>query len=164
MKRKARLRANPSKTREWQQRSRERAPRQRARKGKRVPWWEQTNPTPRREEKDTPGANGWTQRVFTLHGRRCRVCGKRRAVQGHHVVPRQVIVTAPHLTREQRAMLAYDARNGLPVCLRCHERHELAVQRIPFEALPASVVEWAVEHGFEDRVFDERVYPSRRAA
>lgn len=120
--------------------------------------WRATNPTPRREDKRLPGARGWTQRVFALYGRKCVVCG-RRAVQGHHAVERSVILSARHLTQQERELLAYDARQGVPVCVRCHERHTLAVARIPFECLPPPVVEWALEHGFRSRIMDRRIYP-----
>jgi hypothetical protein len=120
--------------------------------------WRTTNPPPRREAKRLPGARGWTQRVFALHGRRCIVC-RAKAVQAHHVVPRGVILRAAHLTPDVRETLAYDARNGVPVCVHCHERHELAAARIPFDRLPDSVVEWARFHGFAGRVMDRRVYP-----
>lgn len=119
------------------------------------------NPPPRRSE--LPGARGWTQRVFTLYGRACVVCGD-RATEAHHVVPRQVILATQHLTRVERELLAYDARNGAPVCgfgspNGCHANHEAAARRIPFDRLPEGAVEWAVEHGFRSRVMDRRVYP-----
>jgi hypothetical protein len=159
------LRSDPDKVQAWRDRSRERAV-ERARNaqreakallaGRRVP-------KNRREDRWLPGATGWTQRVFALYGRRCIVCGA-RAVQGHHVVPRQAILTARHLSEDERRQLAYDARQGVPVCARCHERHETAAERIPFDRLPGTVVEWAVEHGFRQRVFDRRIYTRPRSA
>lgn len=155
----SRLRTDPDKVQAWRDRSRDRElERERAAKreardlSKRLPV-----PKRRREDKRLPGATGWTQRVFMLHGRTCIVCGA-RAAQGHHVVPRQAILTARHISTEERRELAYDARNGVPVCVRCHERHETATVRIPFDRLPTSVVEWAVEHGFRQRVYDRRIY------
>lgn len=117
------------------------------------------NPPRRRESRRFPGATGWTQRVFALYGRVCVACPRKHAqpaVQAHHVVPRHAILTAPHLSVEERRALAYDARNGLPVCVRCHERHTSAVERILRARLPASVIEWACEHGFEHVI--ERSY------
>ncbi len=114
------------------------------------------NPPPRRSE--LPGARGWTQRVFTLHGRVCVVCGA-KAVQAHHVTGKAVILAARHLSAADREVLAYDARNGCPVCVQCHMDHEAAAHRIPFDRLPAGAVEWALEHGFRGRVMDRRVYP-----
>lgn len=157
------LRSDPELVQAWQDRSRKRAI-ERARAAKREARAlvaSRRVPKRRRQDKTIPGATGWTQRVFVLHGRQCIVCG-RRAVQGHHVVPRQAILTARHLSRDERLELAYDARNGVPVCYRCHERHETATERIPFDRLPVSVVEWAVEHGFRQRVFDRRIYARER--
>jgi hypothetical protein len=115
------------------------------------------NPPPRRSE--LPGARGWTQRVFTLYGRACVVCGG-PATEAHHVVPRQVILAARHLTQADRELLAYDARVcGRGTSRACHANHEAAAHRIPFDRLPAGAVEWAVEHGFRGRVMDRRVYP-----
>lgn len=124
--------------------------------------WRATNPPRRREERRLPGARGWTQRVLALYGRQCIVCGD-RAVHGHHVIARQTILTARHLSAEERVLLAYDARQGVPICERCHSRHELAVARIPFERLPPGVVAWVIEHGFRSRIMDRRVYPHRAA-
>lgn len=110
-----------------------------------------------------PGSSawkGWKMRVFALYGIHCIACG-RRATQGHHVVGRAVIMAAAHLTIEQRVALEYDAAQGVPVCTQCHMDHEAAAKRIPFEALPPGVVEWAIFHGFEGRILDERVYPRR---
>lgn len=103
-------------------------------------------------------AHGWKGRVFDLRGDRCLVCGK-RAVQAHHVVPRSKIVHAPHLDEQQRAALAYDERNGFPICVRCHERHEQAVQRILRTTLPDDAAAWAQEHEFGWYVDDRRIYP-----
>lgn len=149
MKRTTPLKADPAKTRAFVQRGRSKLKR-----GD----WRATNPPPRRADKRLPGARGWTQRVFAIYGRQCIVCGA-RAVHGHHAVARQTILSARHLSPEERALLAYDARQGVPICERCHSRHELAVARIPFERLPAPVVAWALEHGFRSRIMDKRVYP-----
>ena len=118
------------------------------------------NPPPRRSE--LPGARGWTQRVFTLYGRACVVCGA-KAGQAHHVTGKAVILAARHLSAAEREALAFDARNGAPVCVQCHMDHESAAKRIPFDRLPAGAVEWAIEHGFRGRVMDRRVYPRAAA-
>lgn len=110
----------------------------------------QENPAYRREEREAPGARGWTQRVFTLYGGRCAVCGD-RAVQAHHVVPKRTILARAD------PELAYDARNGCPVCLRCHERHETATRRIPRAKLPLGCIMWAEAFGFDWYI--ERIYP-----
>jgi hypothetical protein len=119
--------------------------------------WSKTNPKRRKEAKRYPGAIGWTQRVLALYGRLCVVCGD-PAVQGHHAVPRQRIIRDSRKSDEERSFLAYDARQGVPVCKRCHERHETATERIPRSTLPAGVVEWAREHGYS-HVLKPPVYP-----
>jgi hypothetical protein len=120
------------------------------------------NPPPRASR--NPMARGWTARVFTLYGRYCLACPKgklTRAVQAHHLVPRQRIDTDMRKTREERDALEYDARNGFPICQRCHELHEFPgpdAKRIPFSRIPAAAVEWARDHGY-DHVLQPPVYP-----
>lgn len=63
-------------------------------------------------------------------------------------------------SREERAQLAYDARNGCPVCVDCHERHENASRRLLRSMLPEGAIVWALEHGYGHRVNDRRVYPA----
>lgn len=145
------LRSDPAKQRAWQQRSREKALAAQVKK---------RNPPPRREDRRFPGARGWTRRVFTLYGYRCVVCGD-PAKHGHHAVPRQKIIRADHLSDEERTELAYDARNGVPVCEGCHDLHERAHRRIPRACLPAGVVEWAIDYGFLSVI--ERTYPVKGA-
>ena len=129
------------------------------------------NPKPRRESRRAPGATGWTQRVFKLYGRRCVVC-KGRAAQGHHAVPRQVIVA-----REgEGSPLEYDARNGVPVCVDCHLAHETSAvgrnaatgelysRRIRYERLPQGVIDWADDHGFAWYLAKVDVYPRNERA
>jgi cytochrome c1 len=124
---------------------------------------ERTNPPKRygREGK-IPGSRGWTQRVFTLYGRECLACppeDRRPAVQGHHVVPLQRILKADHLTADEIDALAYDARNGMPVCFECHGDHESYARRISRDQLSPEHFEWADEHGFGLVVRDRRMYP-----
>lgn len=108
------------------------------------------NPTRRRGK--LPGATGWTQRVFALYGRTCVVCGQ-RATQGHHAVAKQTILARGDLD------LAYDARNGVPICELCHGRHEKAFKRIPRARLPHGVLDWAYDNGFGWFVDKRDVYP-----
>jgi len=114
--------------------------------------------SPPARRRELPGERGWTQRVFELHGDRCVVCG-RKAVHAHHVTGKDVILRATHLSVPEREALAFDERQGCPVCFQCHMDHEAAAHRIPFDRLPAGAVEWALEHGFRSRVMDRRVYP-----
>lgn len=118
---------------------------------------------PRRSAKN-PAARGWTQRVFALYGRYCLACPKgklSRAVQAHHLVPRQRIAKDFRKTREERDALEYDARNGFPICKTCHEHHEFPgadAKRIPRSRIPALALEWAAEHGYA-HVLEAPVYP-----
>lgn len=78
--------------------------------------------------------------------RACIVCGDRQHIEGHHVVPQQV------LRREGLDHLLWDPANGVPVCdepapNRCHTRHELAVARIPKDRLPEAAVRFAAAIG-----------------
>jgi hypothetical protein len=88
-----------------------------------------------------------TQReaVHALDGGRCVACGKRWSVtapslfgwQAHHVV-RAVVLRR----RGVRPARIRDATYCVLVCHQpCHERHESAARRIPFERLPQRVVE-----------------------
>lgn len=129
-----------------------------------VRWDRRRNPKPRKN----PMATGFIARVFALYGRKCLVCRKRRACQAHHVVPRQRIANAPHLSQEERDALEYDARNGLPICVACHAAHELAsghkdVQRIPYSCLKPQHLAWALGWGFASTVNDRRLYPRKAA-
>lgn len=109
-------------------------------------------------------ASGWTLRVFHLYGRYCLACPKgklTRAVQAHHLVPRQRIMADARKTEEERLALEYDARNGFPICKRCHELHEYPgpdAKRIPFSRIPALAVQWAAEHDYS-YVLQPPVYP-----
>lgn len=124
------------------------------------------NNPPRRNGKigsHNPMSRGWTQRVFALYGRHCLACPKgtlTRAVQAHHVVPRQRIQADARKTKEERDALEYDARNGFPICLRCHELHEypgVSGRRIRLSRIPELAREWAREHGY-DYIFDSDIY------
>lgn len=73
-------------------------------------------------------------------GKPCAVCGD-PAVQGHHVIYKQ------HLHREQLDHLAWDLRNCLPVCFRCHHRHHLSHRPIKRGELRLENLEFAREVG-----------------
>jgi hypothetical protein len=67
----------------------------------------------------------------------CAMCGSYIGVQGHHVIPLQV------LKREGVPdWLWWDTRNHLALCAepspeRCHQRHELHVKRVPRDVVLA---------------------------
>ena len=71
--------------------------------------------------------------------------------QAAHVVPARV------LRRLGLAELVYDHRNGVPVCDRLHDRHDLCVEKIPRSWLPADCLVWAEENGLGHEV--ERYWP-----
>jgi len=77
----------------------------------------------------------------TLAAGRCAGCGERHWLQAHHALPRQLIRRELSDVEE----LQWDERNGVCLCRRCHERHELAVQRLGAQRLPAAVREFASE-------------------
>lgn len=108
---------------------------------------------PRRREGEWPGERGWTQRVFSLYGRACVVCRGAAAAQAHHAVPKRTIIARGGAID----LLVFDARNGVPVCHRCHEAHENGSRRIPYVCLPGGVVAWAHENGWA--WYLDRIYP-----
>jgi hypothetical protein len=80
----------------------------------------------------------------------CRRCGSTKNVEGHHVIPRRILRTLG------LGWLIWDRRNRLPLCARCHGRHEMRVAPIPAELLPLSAWEFADEAGL--RWYIERHY------
>jgi hypothetical protein len=80
----------------------------------------------------------WREGLFH---ERCVVCGGRRDLDGHHAIPRRVLIWH-HLD-------AYlmDKRNRVPVCRHDHESHECRVRPIRRDELPADVFEFALEVG-----------------
>lgn len=83
----------------------------------------------------------------TLHrGARCLKCGGKRRLQAHHAVPQQAVKSFAKTLRlsvEETQRILWDGRNGVPVCERCHERHTLAVERIPRVRLPLAAFAFA---------------------
>ena len=74
---------------------------------------------------------------------RCVVCGTRRNLDGHHAVPKRVLL--------RLGFFAYvmDKRNRVWVCRDDHESHENRHRPILRDELPASVFEFAAELGLE---------------
>ncbi len=111
---------------------------------------------------------GWGPSVFEMHGDRCMVTGK-RARDGHHIVYAQTLkreLKARVDGRTMRAILA-DPRNGMPVARGPHDDHHHGVKRIPREALPGSVWEFAadLDRAHETRLtaWLERTYNTNNA-
>lgn len=78
-----------------------------------------------------------------LHRERCVVCGTHINLDGHHIIPRRVLV------RHGFSEYVMDRRNRAAVCRHDHESHESAHRRILRAELPASVFEFAAELGLE---------------
>lgn len=91
-----------------------------------------------------------------LHRERCVVCGTRSNLDGHHVVPRRVLI------RNGFADFVMDRRNRAAACRRCHESHECRHRPILRGELPASVFEFAAELRLEWYI--DRHYPVEVAA
>jgi hypothetical protein len=158
------LRADPDKTRRWQDRSRDAAVKRegirwvslrRSTPGFITSGFQATNPKARGRRSRVPGLRGFTQRVFALYGDRCVVChGK--AVQAHHVVPLRTLFARG----EDYALEAGgDARNGAPICVACHESHENASRRIRRSELPVGVIRWAQQEDFGWYIDRPGIYP-----
>ena len=93
---------------------------------------------------------------------RCVVTGD-VADEAHHVIPKgKLKKIASALDDTALDELLYDVRNGVPLTERAHRRHTLAVERVPFEALPPEVHEFAAE--LELEWYIERFYPKRAHA
>lgn len=74
-------------------------------------------------------------------------------LQAHHVITQQ------QLKRRKLHHLLWDTGNGVPVCVRAHRRHTLAVERIPRDLLPAAAISFAETHDLTYVL--ERNYPQR---
>lgn len=152
------LKADPAKIRAMQQRARERAA-TKARETPRAPLQRRVVDTPRydgpkrapkarrapaRPAEGPLTAGAWREKVWHLDGGRCVGCGQAVALdadhwtwQCHHTIAKS------RLRREGLHAHVWDPDNGVVTCKRCHERHELAVERIPGARLPARVTRFA---------------------
>jgi 5-methylcytosine-specific restriction endonuclease McrA len=132
------LRPDPEKVRAWQQRSRERAQRQRK---------------PAKKKASIPRAVRAEVRTRTAN--RCAVCitvlasRPRRIAHLHHLFPE---AEYPHLAKEPA--------NLIGLCAECHSDYHFGgvnPRRIPREALPRATFELACREGLG--WFIERTYP-----
>jgi HNH endonuclease len=87
----------------------------------------------------------------------CAVCGSDRHLEGHHVVAQRYLKPLERRLGLEPGTLLWDPALGMALCRRCHERHELAVVRVPRSALPAAASERAHELGLDWLI--ERMYP-----
>lgn len=169
MKRSEPLRADPAKTRAWQERSR--SPLQRSelgREGMRSTELRRkvaevlpapAQPKRRSRGRSRPSQPRWWRGEFD--GSLCAVCERARAVQGHHIIRAEVLRReARRLGYELRDVM-WDRRNRLPVCQICHERHHNRSRPIARAVLRrvarGGVFDFARELGLEPAL--EREYP-----
>jgi 5-methylcytosine-specific restriction endonuclease McrA len=87
----------------------------------------------------------------------CAVCGSDRRLEGHHVIPQRYLRPLERRLGLEPGILLWDPALGMALCRRCHERHELAVVRVPRSALPAAASERAHDLGLDWLI--ERIYP-----
>lgn len=71
------------------------------------------------------------------------------ALDPHHVIPKQRLKQRHGLSPAQRRELAWDARNGVPVCRRHHELLTNRVMRLPHEVVPGEVFAFAHDYGLD---------------
>jgi 5-methylcytosine-specific restriction endonuclease McrA len=94
-------------------------------------------------------ARAW---ALPVKAKPCRRCGSRDLVEAHHVIGKS------QLKRLGHHHLLWDERNAMPLCRRCHERHETATDRIPRTLLTEANRDFASDLGLEwmlDRYYAE---------
>ena len=99
----------------------------------------------------------WSRQVRQDRGNKCAICGGEpngtysKRIEAHHIEP-----------KEYRPDIMYDARNGLPLCHKCHvEIHDNVFNRVlpnyptvtdrlknEYEAKKADLIKCANEHGW----------------
>lgn len=111
---------------------------------------------------DLDKSGAWHTHVTGPTGKKnpCVVCGSRTNIEGHHVIAKQEIKRVARsgrweFDREQDAL--WDVRNGIPLCDRCHQRHETAFKRVPRHLIPPAAVAFADELGVGYLI--DRYYP-----
>lgn len=72
-------------------------------------------------------------------------------IEAHHVITQQSL--RKHGLKEHR----WNTDNGMALCYKAHRRHTLAVERVPYEALPEAAIRFAFEHGLDYQL--DRFYP-----
>lgn len=82
-------------------------------------------------------------------------------LHAHHVVPQAWLRKHFAGLSIHLAELLWDARNGMPLCRRHHDRHTLATRRVPLSALTAMHCEFIHNVGADLHV--ERTYRKEAA-
>lgn len=88
-------------------------------------------------------ARAWWLKV--AKNKSCVVCGSRKRVQAHHVVPAQKIKQVASARLLEPLSLLYDVRNGVALCGLCHDNHTTAKERVPRSKLPVAALAFASE-------------------
>ena len=120
----------------------------------------------KRKQKKRDLALEWCQQVYEACGHRCAVCGYEGPhLEAHHVIEQGRLRRA--YAEEIHDELLWNPDNGLLLCAepapnRCHNRHTLAVKRIPRSCLRAANEDFAERIGM-GWVLD-RFYPLEQAA
>jgi 5-methylcytosine-specific restriction endonuclease McrA len=114
-------------------------------------------PLPTMTAEERRAAERWREAVLAPGF--CAVCGSDRRLEGHHVIPQRYLKPLERRLGLAPGALLWNPALGMALCRRCHERHELAVERLPRLALPAKACERARQLGFDWPI--ERMCPDR---
>ena len=96
-------------------------------------------------------ARAWRDAVMRSTGGLSIISGL-PAEEAHHVIPKGV------LRRRGLSAHVWDARNGVPLTRREHERHTTRVEPLLLSILPAAAFDFATQHGLEWHV--KKHYPT----
>lgn len=95
---------------------------------------------PKKRHTDRELAAAWRHAVCA--GAACAVCGSKAGIEGHHVLSQQWlrgIALDLRWAKETLERWRWDPRNGIALCQRCHQRHEVASRRVRIAELPYAV-------------------------
>lgn len=129
---------------------------------------------PRATTPDTPSASRGDERHRAAAferavkaPKRCGACGHvathpRMELDAHHVIPKSLLKRVERERGLAPGVLVWDPANGMPLCSertpnRCHDRHTLAVARVPRDRVPAAALRFAARLGMMHII--ERHYP-----
>lgn len=99
-----------------------------------------------------------------IRGTLCVVCGKRKAVAGHHVIRLQTLRREAVRLGYDFKVVAYARANRLPVCRSCHDNHHARSRPISREVLLRAaprVFEFAASLGLS-HILDREYVASER--
>ena len=116
-----------------------------------------------RNDAEREMASRW--QIDVLAAGQCAACGATNVpMQGHHVLPQRLLRPLECRRGLPPGTLLWDARLGLCLCSepapnRCHQRHELAVKRVPRHKLRVETIAFADE--LDQGWFIDRHYPAQ---